>query len=501
MSCVRLQDRNTRIGSIALAMLAAGLLAGVTPAQAQTFNVLYNFQGYGVMDGAQPVGLVKGPNGYLYGTTAGGGAVDAGTVFRIAPGGGKYEIMWSFGDHINAIDGDFTAAPLVLASNGSFYGTTSINPGGGSGNGSDGVVFRMTPAGALTPIHNFCDVVQNDICVGGVGPQGAMMQARNGFLYGTTSGAGAFGHGTIFIMTPGGAVTTLHSFCGTLDQGTCADGSGHVSGLVQGLNGELYGTTQNGGTAEPGTVGDGTIFQIGPAGKFTTLYNFCIQTNCADGTQPQYGVIVGPDGNLYGTTSTGGAAGAGTFFTITPAGHLTTLYSFCTAANCSDGAFPLGIVLGSDGSLYGTTAAGANNYGTIFQITPAGVLTTLHSFVGTDGGGFGTTLMQDTSGAFYGMSSQGGNVGDGTLFRLGIRLAPFVETVPTAGLAGSPVRILGTNLTDATSVSFNGTPATFTVVAASEITTTVPAGAKQGFVTVMAGATTLLSNVPFTPLP
>ena len=192
-------------------------------------------------------------------------------------------------------------------------------------------------------------------------------------------------------------MATLHSFCGTLVQGTCADGSGHVSGLVQGPDGQLYGTTQNEAARD---CSGGTIFQIGPAGKFTTLYNFCIQTNCADGTQPQYGVIVGPDGNLYGTTSTGGAAGAGTFFTITPAGHLTTLYSFCTAANCSDGAFPLGIVLGSDGSLYGTTAAGANNYGTIFQITPAGVLTTLHSFVLTDGGGDGTALMQDTSGAF-----------------------------------------------------------------------------------------------------
>jgi uncharacterized repeat protein (TIGR03803 family) len=215
-------------------------------------------------------------------------------------------------------------------------------------------------------------------------------------------------------------------------------------------------------------------------------------------------VIVGPDGNLYGTTGTGGAVGLGTFFTITPAGHLTTLYSFCTAPSCSDGAVPQGIILGSDGNFYGTTASGGSNYGTIFQMTPAGVLTTLHSFDFTDGGGVGTTLTQDTSGAFYGTSNQGGNIPsstNGTLFRLGMRLAPFVETVPTAGLAGSAVKILGTNLTDATSVSFNGTPATFTVVSASEITTTVPSGATQGLVTVMAGATTLLSNVPFTPLP
>jgi uncharacterized repeat protein (TIGR03803 family) len=505
MNRVRLQDKNIGISSIALALLgAAGLLAGGIPAQAQTFNVLYNFQGAVPHDGAYPNGLVHGPNGYLYGTTGAGGQSDEGTVFRIGPGGGNYEVLWTFATHINAIDGDGTSAALVLATNGGFYGTTLGNSGGGSGNGSDGVAFFITPAGALTPVHNFCDVLENGICVGGLTTLAPMMQAWNGYLYGTTSRAGAFGQGTIFKMTPRGAVTTLYSFCGTLDQGTCVDGADQISGLVQGPNGELYGTATDGGTAAPGTVGDGTIFQISPSGKFSVLYNFCIQTNCTDGAQPQFGVIVGPDGNLYGTTSGGGATNFGTFFTITPAGHLTTLYSFCSLKYCPDGTDPQGIVLGSDGNFYGTTAGGGNNYGTIFQMTPAGVLTTLHTFDFTDGGGVGTTLMQDTSGAFYGTSFQGGNVASGpygTLFRLGMHLAPFVETVPTAGLAGSAVKILGTNLTGATSVSFNGTPATFTVVSQSEITATVPAGATQGSVTVMAGATTLESNVQFTPLP
>ena len=466
--------------------------------------MLYNFQGSDSKDGAYPNGLVQGANGYLYGTTGAGGVTGEGTVYRIAPGGGKYELLWNFDTSPGDPDGTGTSAPLVLATNGSFYGTTLGNSGGGSGNGSDGIVFRITPGGALTSVHNFCSVLENGICADGLTTMGPMMQARNGYLYGTTSRAGAYNQGTIFKMAPSGAFTTLHSFCETLDQGTCVDGADQISGLVQGPNGELYGTTTDGGTAAPGTVGDGTIFQISPAGKFSTLYNFCIETNCADGAQPQFGVIVGPDGNLYGTTATGGALNFGTFFTITPTGHLTTLYSFCSVKYCPDGTLPQGIILGSDGNFYGTTAGGGNNYGTIFQMTPAGVLTTLHTFDFTDGGGVGTWLMQDTSGVFYGTSFQGGNVASGpygTLFKLNTRLGPFVETVPTAGLAGSAVRILGTSLTDATSVSFNGTPATFTVVSASEITTTVPTGATPGNVTVTVGSTTLQSNVQFTPLP
>jgi uncharacterized repeat protein (TIGR03803 family) len=502
MNRVRLQDQSIHIPSIALAMLIAA--TGMVSAHAQTFNVLYNFQGAISNDGAYPNGLVRGPNGYLYGTTGAGGHTGEGTIYRIAPSGGKYEVLWNFDASPGDTDGTGTTAPPVLATNGAFYGTTLGNSGGGSGNGSDGVVFRITPAGALSTVHNFCAMLENGICADGLTTLGPMMQARNGYLYGTTSRAGAFNQGTIFKMAPGGAFTTLYSFCESLDQGTCVDGADDISGLVQAPNGELYGTATDGGTAAPGTVGDGTIFQISPSGKFSVLYNFCIQTNCADGAQPQFGVIVGPDGNLYGTTATGGVLNFGTFFTITPSGHLTTLYSFCSIKFCPDGTDPQGIVLASDGNFYGTTAGGGDNYGTIFQMTPAGVLTTLHTFDFTDGGGVGTALMQDTSGAFYGTSFQGGNVASGpygTLFRLGMHLAPFVETVPAAGLAGSAVRILGTNLTGATSVSFNGTPATFTVVSQSEITTTVPSGATQGLVTVMAGATTLQSNVQFTPLP
>jgi uncharacterized repeat protein (TIGR03803 family) len=166
--------------------------------------------------------LVQGPNGDLYGTTGAGGPTDEGTVYRVAPSGGKYDILWNFDASPGDTDGTGTTAPPVLATNGTFYGTTLGNSGGGSGNGSDGVVFRITPAGSLTTVHNFCSVLDNGICADGLTTLGPMMQARNDYLYGTTSRAGAFNQGTIFKMAPGGAFTTLHSFCETLDQGTSA---------------------------------------------------------------------------------------------------------------------------------------------------------------------------------------------------------------------------------------------------------------------------------------
>ena len=153
---------------------------------------------------------------------AAGGPTDEGTVYRVAPSGGKYDILWNFDASPGDTDGTGTTAPPVLATNGTFYGTTLGNSGGGSGNGSDGVVFRITPAGSLTTVHNFCSVLDNGICADGLTTLGPMMQARNGYLYGTTSRAGAFNQGTIFKMAPGGAFTTLHSFCETLDQGTSA---------------------------------------------------------------------------------------------------------------------------------------------------------------------------------------------------------------------------------------------------------------------------------------
>ena len=181
-----------------------------------------------------------------------------------------------------------------------------------------------------------------------------------------------------------------------------------------------------------------------------------------------------------------------------------TLYNFCSLQNCADGQQPANIYLATDGNFYGITwFGGLNNQGTIFQFTPSGTLTTLHNFDGTDGSGpnGGGTLMQDTNGTFYGTMQEGGEswptcspVCDGTIFSLDMNLSPFVETLPIYGKVGAAVKILGTNLKGATSVTFNGIPATFKAASSSEITTKVPVGATSGVVQVVTPSGTLSGN-------
>jgi len=263
---------------------------------------------------------------------------------------------------------------------------------------------------------------------------------------------------------------------------------------VQATNGNFYGTTEIGGAD-----GYGTVFKITPKGALTTLYSFCAQLNCTDGATPYAGLVQATNGNFYGTTFNGGADGYGTVFRITSRGTLRTLHSF----DGTDGASPIaGLVQATNGNFYGTTEIGrANGEGTVFEITPRGTLTTLHSFAGADGAFPFAGLAQDTDGNFYGTAYQGGTANDGTVFSLSVGLGPFVETLPTSGKVGAKVIVLGTNLTGATSVTFNGTAATFTVVGNSEITTTVPTGATTGTVEVTTPKGTLQSNVPFRVTP
>jgi uncharacterized repeat protein (TIGR03803 family) len=213
--------------------------------------------------------------------------------------------------------------------------------------------------------------------------------------------------------------------------------------------------------------------------------------------------VLGTDGNLNGTTAFGGGYGEGSIFQITPSGTLTTIYSFCSKIACTDGFDARsGIILGSDGNFYGTTYyGGVHNEGTIFRITPAGVLTRLHSFDVKDGYDQIGVMFQATNGTFYGQTTMGGSGGQGTIFSLAVGLPPFVETAPTSGSVGTIVIILGNKLTGTTSVTFNGTPASFTVASKSEITATVPSGATTGSVQVTTPSGTLTSNVNFQVMP
>ena len=236
-----------------------------------------------------------------------------------------------------------------------------------------------------------------------------------------------------------------------------------------------------------------------PTVTFNSLYSFCAQIGCTDGAFPSASLLQATNGKSYGTTLEGGANGEGTVFSITANGTLNTLHSF----DYTDGAYPSGgLIQATDGKFYGTTTEGGSlGYGMVFSITPSGTLTTLYSFDGTDGYNPSETLVQDTNGKFYGTTDGGGYHGDGTIFSLSVGLGLFVKTLAPFGKVGTAVHILGTNLTGATTVRFNGIAATFTVKSKSEITTSVPAGATTGIVKVGKPNGTLSSNVPFRVLP
>ena len=390
---------------LVLSLLAIGVATAIdSPAQTFTFTMLVNFNG---TNGAapQPEGLVQGTDGNLYGTTLGGGANGAGTVFKMTPTG-RLTTLHSF----DSADGANPAGALMQARDRNFYGTTQHG-----GTFDNGTVFKITEWGTLTTLHSFDNA-------DGSFPNSRLFQASDGSLYGTAAFGGNLtgcpgnGCGTVFKITPSGALTTLYNFC---SQTGCTDGAVPFLGLVQGSDGNFYGATWGGGGGN-----GGTIFKISPEGVLTTLDSSCPYYPFCDG--PGFlQVVRGMDGNFYGMTAQGGNL-EGTVFKITPEGALTTLYKFCAQIACTDGSTPRGaLALGSDGNFYGTTYyGGTSNEGTVFKITPSGVLTTLHSFHGRDGrypiGG----LSQATNGAFYGTTTSGGSGGDGTIYRLSVALGP-----------------------------------------------------------------------------
>jgi uncharacterized repeat protein (TIGR03803 family) len=419
--------------------------------QAQTVTTVATFNG---TEGAKPLfgPLVQAVNENLYGTAFSGGTGGnyGGTIFEIDQSGGL-RTLYNFCTLANCADGEAPYAGLTRAGDGKFYGTTGY--GGVSSDCPNstvvgcGTVFEITEAGKLTTLYNFCS---QSNCSDGELPQGGLVLASNGKLYGTSGGGiaapdGTQG-GTIFTITPAGSLTTLYRFCTVISGNSCADGESPNATLIQGSNGNLYGTTVLGGAHTAGTV-----FEISPTGTLVTLHSFCAQINsaghCADGESPVGGLILGANGKLYGTITFGGRTGHGAIFEITPGVGLTTLYSFCSKAKCADGSTPEAALLyASDGNLYGTTyqgGAGSNctvngktvaaGCGTIFEITPAGTLTTLYSFCSqtdcADGKYPYGKLVEVGNGLLYGTTSAGGDFsgnphGWGTVFSLAVGLDP-----------------------------------------------------------------------------
>jgi uncharacterized repeat protein (TIGR03803 family) len=382
-------------------------------AQAQTYNILYTFTGQA--DGGQPVGgLIRDAEGNLYGTTCCGGTHGAGNVFMLDKAG-KEKVLYSF---TGGQDGDQPYASLIRDAEGNLYGTTFFGGGSAECTGGCGVVFKLDTSGKATVLHAFTRTGGD-----GANPYDGLVQDPKGNLYGTTvnggssSAAACFGGcGVVFRINTAGKETVLYRFRG----GT--DGANPFAGLVRDAKGNLYGTTQYGGTS-----GYGTVFKLDNARKETVLYTF---TGGADGGQPLLGYLVrDAKGNLYGTTVRGGASSCsylcGTVFELEKSGKETVLHGFVGG---TDGTNPYaGLARDAEGNLYGTTnQGGASGYGTVFKLDKSGQETLLHTFTGTGGDGASPydDLILDPKSNLYGTAADGGDsgcyddLGCGIVFRL-----------------------------------------------------------------------------------
>jgi uncharacterized repeat protein (TIGR03803 family) len=437
-----------------------------TPIKVTTIHV---FNGN---DGANPSleTLAQGEDGNLYGTTnTGSFGKLGGTVFQMTPLG-NVTVLHAFA----GFDGWHPAAGLVLGSDGLFYGDTRSR---GSFFPDDGSIFSIAGDGTFSLLETLDDRFAN--------PSASLIEGANGNYYTTSPGKGGLKTpGAVFEVTPTGQLQLLHVF----SRGD--DGANPISGLILGTDGAFYGTTSSGAL-----FGCGTIFRMSPAGYLTTLHMF----SWRDGCNPLGTLLLANDGNFYGTTYGGGTKGYGTVFQMTPSGQLTTLHSFAVF----DGASPYaGLVQATDGKLYGTTDSGSfGNYGVLFSITTHGRFAVLQRFDRFHGEGPEGGLVQHTNGLLYGTTAFGGFTNHGAVYTVDLGLGPFIRTVETSGLVGDQVGILGGGLSNAFEVTFNGTPAVFTVVSDTFITATVPAGASTGPVQVTTFGGSLNSNVAFQVLP
>jgi uncharacterized repeat protein (TIGR03803 family) len=403
--------------------LAAVVLAPAVHAQTATESVVYSFTGN--TDSLSPgAALIQGPDDLLYGTTTGNFVTDFGEVFKISLAGALTPVYHFTGSGGSAAP----VAPVLLGGDGNLYGTTY----GNVLTGTDGMVYRLTAAsGTLTSLFNFSGDAN------GSNPGAGLIEGSDGSFYGGTSTGGSSanpGYGTLFKVTSSGVLTTPVTF-------NNINGASPFSPPIEGSDGNFYGVTADGGTSN-----FGTFYQLTPAGVLTTLYNF---KGNGDGATPSSPLVEGPDGNFYGASGSNGAVtaangGNGTIFVITPAGALTTLHVFTSA---TDGANPTGLFLASDGNLYGdATSGGANSGGTIFRVTRTGTFATLYSFKATgDGTSPQASLFQANDGNFYGTTSSGGASQNGTVFKLALQpvLAAPVQLTPSAVSVplGSPVTL------------------------------------------------------------
>jgi uncharacterized repeat protein (TIGR03803 family) len=375
------------------------MVAAAQTVSAQTETVLYSFRGG--EDGASSAlgNLVMDKQGNLYGTTPSGGIANSsctsgscGTVFKVSPAG-KEKVLYRF---TGGADGASPQAGLVIDQAGNLYGTTFAGGIQNCAGKGCGTVFKVSPAGQETVLYSFTGGDDGGLPIGG------LVMDKTGNLYGTTEDSAPLTFGTVFKLTPSGTETVLHTFTGGSDGVSPSYGN-----LLMDTRGNLYGTTQAGGSSQGGTV-----FRVTPSGTETVLYAF---KGGADGKLPFGSLAMDKQGRIYGTTSLGGMpCGCGTVYRLTPSGTETVLYTFQGGA---DGLGPLGgVVLDSAGNLYGTTEFGGSTTctpvtcGTVFKVSTSRTETVLHSFVlnGSDGIIPFSGLLMDKQGNFYGTTADGG---------------------------------------------------------------------------------------------
>jgi uncharacterized repeat protein (TIGR03803 family) len=350
-----------------------GALYKVTPSG--TASIVYSFcvQTH-CTDGQSPGGVIQGTDGNFYGTTTGGGANYAGVAYKITPSG-TYKVLYAFCAVYTTVCTDgINPGALVQGTDGNFYGVAGGGPNTYGASNQGGIVFQLTPAGKLTVLHNFCS--QTGCADGGL-PSSGLLQASDGNFYGTAASGGVNGGGVAYKISSSGAFSVIYSFCYMPGAGPCADGPGPNGTLVEAKDGSFYGVTSNGGpnTGDGNGYGAGTIFKLTSGGGLTTLYDFCSQANCTDGYEPGVGLYLASDGNFYGSTVKGNVQpdGDGVIYQLSGT-TFTPVYIFCSQRYCADGESPSGLIQGADGALYGATGyGGAYSDGTVFKLahTPA----------------------------------------------------------------------------------------------------------------------------------
>jgi uncharacterized repeat protein (TIGR03803 family) len=530
--------------SLTASALLAFLAFAAPAAYPQTYNVLYSF-GTGPHDPGNPgaVTLAQGRDGNLYGTTFLGGDTFDGTIFQITPTGdftvihsinqsdgvepiagltltadgnflgstpvygpggygtafkvrptGTLKVLYAF---TNSSDGSYPSAGPIPATDGAYYGTTSAALSDELGYGT---VYKLTPSGKLTTLHQF-------LSTDGDTPEAPLVQAQDGSFYGTTLLGGANGVGSVFRVTRTGGFTLLHSF-------DCPSGCLPMTApLIEVSNGVFYGVTSQGGTN-----GYGVLFKLAANGNFAVVHNF---DSALDGGIPG-GIMLAPDGDVYGVTAAGGSTGYGTFFRITPAGDFSVLYAF------DEGLYQQAPpYLHTNGLFYGTSPnAGADNRGLIYSldvgiipfarlVSTSGLTT---STIGILGQGFTATSSVDFAGtsAVFTASSDTyleaivpddaltgqvtvttatGNLASNQAFRVTPSILSFD---PPSGAVGTPVIITGKSLAQTTAVRFGNVLVTsFTVDSNSQVTAIVPAGAQTGNIVIRTAGGTAQSPGSF----